>query len=180
MARRVYRFSLSDGEVRHFSLFDGLVGGLLAGALFAALQMLAAGAGGDSPWTPWRLAASVLMGPGAVHAEVTPSLVLAGLFVHLLVSSAFGMFWAAAARFIWPSLRDNTGTHVALAAFYGVGVWLLNFQLVARGMFPWFLSFDSPVQVLLHAVAYGLPLGLYVATRVREVDEAVEQGRHPA
>jgi hypothetical protein len=180
MARRFFRLSLSGGEVRHFSLYDGVVGGLLAGCLFAAMQMFVAGLGGSTPWAPWRLAASIALGPGAVHATVTPALALAGLFVHLVLSAFFGGLWAAAARLLWPALRDNTGSHVALAAFYGAGLWLLNFQLVARGLFPWFLSYDSPAQVLLHGIAYGLPLGLYVATRVRAVDAAVEQGRHPA
>jgi hypothetical protein len=142
--------------------------------------MVAAGIGDGTPWVPWRLAASLLLGPGAVSATVTPGLALTGLLVHLVLSAFFGMLWSVAARLLWPRLRDSTGSHLALAALYGAGLWLLNFQLVARGMFPWFLSYDSPVQVLLHAVAYGLPLGLYVATRVRAVDEAVEQGRHPA
>ncbi|HLL83283.1 MAG TPA: hypothetical protein VK420_11550 [Longimicrobium sp.] len=180
MARRVFRFSPTHGEVRHFSLLDGVVGGQMAGGLFALMQMLAAAAGDGSAWLPWRLAASLLLGSGAVSAPASASIVLAGLFVHLMLSAFFGALWAVAARLLWPAMRDNLGSHAALAALYGAGVWLLNVQLIARGMFPWINSYDSPAQVLLHAFAYGLPLGLYVATRVRAVDAAVEQGRHPA
>jgi len=178
MARRYFRFVLDEGEMRHFTLLDGAVGGLIAGWIAFIAAMITAFAAGLPTVLPWRLAASVVLGRPALRMDWGLGLGLLGLLVHFALCIAFGMLWVTLARELWPSLRDNLGTHTALAAFYGLLIWLLDIQFIARGLFPWFLGFGSFAQLLLHALAYGLPLGLYVATRVREVDAQVESESH--
>ena len=180
MARRYFRFTLSEGEMRHFSLRDGAVGGLIAGWVFAIAQMIAALATREPTNLPWRMAASLVLGREALRMEWSLGLAFVAFAVHFSLSILFGMLWAAAARG-WPSVRDSIGSHTALSSLFGVLVWLLNVQLVARGLFPWLMPYSSFTLMLLHALAYGLPLGLYVATRVRAVDHIVEEeGERPA
>jgi hypothetical protein len=51
-------------------------------------------------------------------------------------------------------------------------VWLVNFRLLALAHFPWFLSVPQGPQLVLHAVAFGLPLGLLYGHAERRVRPA--------
>ena len=145
---------------------DGLIGGLIAGWVFAVAQMIAAMAAGTATQLPWRMAASVLRGRGAIGADWTFGLWLSGAVMHFGLSSLYGLAWAAIAYKLWPLIRTSLGKHSALAAGYGLLLWLLDFQIIARAAFPWFLSTNVLAQMLLHMLAFGLPLGLYMEARL--------------
>jgi hypothetical protein len=50
---------------------------------------------------------------------------------------------------------------------FTVGVWLVTFQFVARGYYPWFLGTSQFFQLLMHALFFGVPLGLLFAAAER-------------
>jgi hypothetical protein len=146
---------------------EGLVGGLLAGLLFALTQMMVATSAGAPVGAPWRLFASVLLGEVALAQGAGFGVYLVGAVVHLALSALFGVGWGLLAGALAADVRERWGAHLAAAMLYGMGLYLLNFQLVARLIYPWFLGLDQAGQIALHVFAYGLPLGLYAVWRLR-------------
>lgn len=153
-----------------FLLPEGIVGGLAAGAIFAALQTIAAPLLGGSPGDPWKAFASVALWRQAVAGPLTPGVLLAGVVCHFAIAGGYGLLWGAVVRKLPHQVRDDWGLHAAAATVFGVGLYLVNVQVIARGLYPWFLEANAFVQLLLHGVAYGLPLGLYLTARVRPYD----------
>jgi len=39
-------------------------------------------------------------------------------------------------------------------------LWLIDFQLLGRLFYPWFLELPQAPHAILHALTFGLPLGL--------------------
>jgi hypothetical protein len=164
-------------EASRRSPAEGAMGGLIAGLLFAAAQMVVATALGGSPWAPWRLFASVLMGQQALAGAMTLGVFVVGFFVHFGLSALFGAFWGAFVGGLPPSIRDSWGGHAAIAMVFGLLLYFLNFQVLARFLFPWFLATDRVAQVLLHAIALGAPLGAWMTARLRPLDRPAELER---
>ncbi len=151
-------------------LREGLMGGLVAGAIFALAQMLLATASGASVWTPWAWFASILLGRGILDAPFGLSTFVVGFVVHFVLSALFGLIWGATAKSVSRGIRDSWGAHAIAAMIYGLVVWLVNFQVIARVVYPWFLDTGPFAQMLLHVLAFGLPLGLYLTARLRPIE----------
>jgi hypothetical protein len=151
-------------------LREGLVGGLVAGALLALASMLVSAAFGDSMARPWALFASILLGQGAITAPFTLGTFIVGFVVHFVLSALFGLIWGAIAKSVSRGIRDEWGAHGIAATIYGLLLWLVNFQVIARVVYPWFLGTNQLAQILLHALAFGLPLGLYLTARLRPLE----------
>jgi len=151
-------------------LREGLVGGLIAGAIFALSQMLLAAATGATALTPWAFFASILLGQEALTGPFTLATFIVGFVVHFVLSAVFGLIWGATAKSVSRGIRDDYGAHAVAAMVYGLVVWLVNFQVIARFVYPWFLELDALFQLVLHAIAFGLPLGLYLCARLRPLE----------
>lgn len=151
-------------------LREGLIGGLVAGAVFAVAEMLLAAAMGVSMLMPWAFSASILLGQEALTAPFTLATFIIGFVVHFVLSALFGLIWGATAKSVSRGIRDSYGPHALAAMIYGLVVWLVNFQVIARIVYPWFLGTNALVQLLLHALAFGLPLGLYLCARLRPIE----------
>ncbi|WP_373047687.1 hypothetical protein [Vulgatibacter sp.] len=153
-------------------LREGLIGGLLAGAVFALAEMLVSAAMGGSIFGPWAMFASILLGSSALSAEFTLGIFIVGFVVHFVLSALFGLIWGATAKSVSRGIRDSWGAHAVAAMIYGLVIWLVNFQVIARVVYPWFLQTNALAQILLHALAFGLPLGLYLTARLRPIEGA--------
>jgi hypothetical protein len=142
----------------------GAVGGVLAGLVFAAFQVLAASVtGGPAHWlTPLRMIGAILMG-GAVLDPGSPAVAPAavGMLLHLALSALFGAAFGWVVR-AW--LTQPAAHLVVTASGYGVLLWLVNFHMIAPiAGWNWFPARSSPVvQLVAHVVFYGALLGLYL------------------
>ena len=88
---------------------EGLAFGLIAGAIFAVVAMLAAGLRGDAAVVPLRWAASVLLGKAALDTTSLGAAVVLGTIVHLAFSAAFGVLYGLVnARFSEQTQTDAT------------------------------------------------------------------------
>jgi len=137
----------------------GAAAGSIAGALLAAFEMAATVDAGDGPLWPWRMAASVVLGPGAFGAPAGVAL-FAGVLVHLCVSVASGA--AAAMLYEWSEWSRIHRASLTVACFAGVGfgalLWLANFAVIAEAFLPWMWRLNQGLQLALH-LGYGLVLG---------------------
>lgn len=147
------------------SVHQGVGSGLLAGATFAAAQVIAAVTSGGPAVIAFRRSASVLLGPAALTTTPTAIAVVVGLIAHAYLSTIYGLSYGVCSSALSAPTRHSAPRQAAIGALYGVVLWLVNLELFARIVFPWLLAVSQPVQIFLHAVCFGLPLGLrYAAT----------------
>ena len=142
--------------------------GVVAGVLFLIVEIVI-GASRASPLAPFRFAASLSVGMPALLQMPSVSAVILGGLTHLLLSSIYGFAFAWLNEGSPPGVQGAFGRQTALGSLFGLVLWLVNFQMVARLLFPWFLAVPPLEQALAHVFAFGLPLGaLYAAARRRE------------
>ena len=164
------------GSRTPWSAWNGLGFGLVAGVVFALAECVASLVGGQGVLTPVRFSASVLLGARALLELPLGLTVVAGLAVHLGLSAFFGLAYSDAR--LSPELRARVSHQTAVGMLFTLGLWVVTFQLVARAYFPWFLGTPQFFQLLMHALFYGVPLGLLfaVAERRRVAIAVFEQG----
>lgn len=144
-----------------WALRQGAIGGIIAGIVFAAFEMIVGAAmmGPEVFFMPLRMIGAILLGPSALDPSY--SLVaagLAGLVVHVVLAAIYGGVFAM----LFGGLR-SAWTDIAIGAGYGLALWLINFYVIAPMAFPWFLEADPVVQFVAHTVFFGAVLGWYVS-----------------
>ncbi|HLL00515.1 MAG TPA: hypothetical protein VK539_08025 [Myxococcaceae bacterium] len=150
-----------------WSAKNGLGFGLLAGVVFAVAQCLTSWLAGEGVLRPIRYAASEVLGARAL-AEPSLALTLAvGLILHLAFSAFLGLAYSLIDARLSPELRPSVLHQTAVGMLFGIGVWVLTFQFMGRGYFPWFLQLPQFSQMVMHAVFFGAPLGLLFAAAER-------------
>ena len=147
-------------------LTHGVVGGIIAGIVFAMFEMIMAAVqiGGEAFFMPLRMIGGIALGQQALAPET--SLIVAGtagLVVHMILSAMYGAGVAVAAAVI-PQLRGSTIALVAWASATGFALWIVNFYVVAPiAGWNWFPNETDPiVQFLAHTFFFGSVLGLYL------------------
>ncbi|MBA3377070.1 MAG: hypothetical protein H0U00_14875 [Actinobacteria bacterium] len=86
----------------------------------------------------------------------SPDNVVVGLVTHLTLAAFFGIIFALLASV----LPRRVGVLLAAGVVYGLLLYVVNFQILGRTLFPWFTNPDGPDQgfeVFIHAV-FGLLL----------------------
>jgi hypothetical protein len=154
------------GEDTKRSVKEGVGFGLIAGAVFAAVWMLASAAAGQSPVAPLRMAAGVVFGTGALDFGAGTA-VIAGVIVGAVLSALFGLIYGLINSRIPLGSHTSWGTQAVLGLIYGAVVWLVMIQIIARIAWPWFLDANQLLQFVLHTVFFGLPLALMYAASER-------------
>lgn len=156
---------------------EGIGFGLIAGLIFAIIQMISAAAAGMSALAPLRMAGSLLLGTAAFD-ETQGGAVLTGVLVHAVLSAAFGFLYGIANAKGTRRTQTDWGRQVGLGLAFGAVLWLVNFQIIARLFYPWFLEPNQFVQLLMHALFFGLPLSLMYAGAERRVHHMTPSHTH--
>lgn len=149
----------SKNAIEARALWEGIAYGLLAGAVFLAVQVIVAVRAGGAPLLPMRWFASVVLGTNAFLAAPSAVLVI-GMAVHLALSAAWGIVYAVIAAQEPPALRQNWLAQLGLGALFGLVVWAIDFVLLARLFWVWLLGLPLGTQLGIHVVFFGVPLGL--------------------
>jgi hypothetical protein len=140
--------------------------GIAAGIVFALVQMAESAVAGEPALTPLRLFGSVVLGQAALN--VTFGFVaIAGAVVHLVLSATYGAIYGALNARVPPRRRRSVADQALAGLVYGTAIWLVNFQLIARFAYPWFLDEPQDLEWMTHALFFGLPLGLMYAAVAR-------------
>lgn len=144
----------------------GLVGGIIAGIVFAMFEMIMAAVlnGTEAFFVPLRMIGAIGLGTSAL--DPTGSLLTAGgagLVIHMALSMMYGVAVAAVLARV-PALSRTTTSTVAVASAAGFGLWVFNFFVLAR-IFGWTWFPDTQniaVQFIAHTVMFGSVLGLVI------------------
>ncbi|MDY7231276.1 hypothetical protein [Hyalangium rubrum] len=150
-----------------WSAKNGLGFGMLAGVVFAVAESLASWMGGSGLLTPARYAASVVLGDRALGVTPLALTVVVGVGVHFMFSAFLGVAYSLIDARLSPELRSRVTHQTAVGMLFAIGVWVVTFQFMGRGYFPWFLETPQFFQMLMHAFCFGLPLGLLFAAAER-------------
>lgn len=149
---------------------EGLGFGVIAGVVFGMAEVLGAAFTGASPFDPLRASASLALGPHALVA-VDGTTYLVGFMVNLVLSAVFGLFYIEVDARFPVFAQTRYGQQLGVGLLFGALVWLLDFGIVAQSLFPWLRDTRPFVQLLMHALFFGAPLGLMMA--------ATERRTHP-
>lgn len=135
-------------------LVRGIIGGEVAGMVFAAVTMWFAGSLPDGKAEmPLHMMSTLVKGAGAMM-EGTTSVAL-GLVVHLVLSAAFGITFAL----IVPFLRTN-GTVALAGTVFGAALYTVNFLILAPIAFTVFKDANQPFELFAHIV-FGTLLSFF-------------------
>ena len=143
-----------------WALRVGALCGVVAGIVFIAFEMIVTAAmmGSDAFFMPLRMMGAILLGRDALDASYSLlTAASAGVAVHIVLSIIYGIVFTV----VLGGLRSATWDSV-IGAAYGLGLWIVNFYLIAPWAFPWFLDANPVVQFIAHAVFFGAPLGALV------------------
>ena len=146
-------------------VWQGIGAGAVAGLVFAIVAIaVAAGAGAGSD-LPFRIFHSLWFGELAFreHAGGPPrevDIAIVGSIVHLTISVLAGIGYALIAAGLRQRRPLALEHHAALGIGYGLVLWLVNFQVLGRIFYPWLLELPQAGLAVLHAFAFGLPVGL--------------------
>ena len=142
----------------------GVVGGAVAGIVFAVFEMFAALVidGPAAFFMPMRMIGGMVLGPSAMDPGT--GVVVAGgsgFVVHMVLSMMYGVTSAAVLSLI-PALSRSTTAIVASTSAAGLGLWIVNFYVVAPLFgWTWFPNSTNPVvQFIAHVVFFGAVLGI--------------------
>lgn len=160
-------------------LLHGLIGGIIAGVVFAAFEMMVAAllkGSMDAFWDPMRMIGAMVLGEAALEPTYAlATAAITGFALHMMFSVAFGLVFAFIAWAV-PALGVSPAALVVGASAYGLLLWLLNFYAVAPAAgWTWFPEkADQFWQgFVAHAFMFGSVLGAYLARRPSSPDGAM-------
>jgi hypothetical protein len=151
---------------------EGIGFGIVAGLTLLIANISASLAAGLGAMYPVRAAASVVYGGPAFDPSqlADANALVIGLGVHLALSAFFGSVYAMVMAWRSHETRTSWQRQAAFGLGFGLLVWFTNFQVVARAIYPWMLGDPQLEQALMHAVFFGLPMGVLYATAERRAD----------
>ena len=129
----------------------GTVAGVAAGLVFLVANMLWA-TKSDLPAVAPLIDISTVFNFDDVANPTTENMLI-GLVTHLTLSVAFGVAFALAISFL-----RNVRTLAVGGVAFGVGLYLINFQILGRTAFPWFQEGPDQLFELVAHAGFGLLL----------------------
>lgn len=147
----------------------GIVGGLIAGIIFAMFEMVVAAlleGRMKALWNPLRMIAAMALGEEAMAPSYSlAKAAVTGMVVHMMLSAAFGLAFALLVVAV-PVLTRSVATLVAAATAYGLLLRLVNFYVIAPvAGWDWFPEKASQFWqgFVAHTFFFGTVLGTYLA-----------------
>jgi hypothetical protein len=138
---------------------EGLRSSLLAGAIFGAAEVLGAALLQGNPLWPIEAPASLFAQEHAFDASFLAFAVPISVLVHFSLVTTYGFLYGLMSSDARLSTRLDARREAGLGALFGAGIWLINFQLVARLFYPWIFATNQLAQFVLH-VGFGVLLAM--------------------
>jgi hypothetical protein len=139
----------------------GAIAGLVAGLVFLIATMGYVTTKGLPAVAPMIDISTIFHGQD--RPVPNPDNVVVGLVLHLTLSVAYGVVFAV----LVSVLPRRVLIVLAAGVAYGLLLYVVNFQIFGRTLFPWFTNPEGPDQgfeVFIHAV-FGFLLGPFVVGR---------------
>ena len=148
-----------------WAIRHGLIGGAIAGIVFALSEMVGSVLLGMPFLTPFQVFASLPLGIPPMDIPLETALPV-GTVAHMLLSVIYGVMFAAAVQNI-ALLRTSGLATIVAATLFGIAIWFVNIIVLAVPLGrPWFAMGPPIPPFIYHAIFFGPPLGLYFASRL--------------
>ena len=146
------------------TLWQGIVAGLIAGAVMSVWMMGWGLVAGDGAWSMPQLISTVILGPdGYMGGQIfRAGPVMTGFLLHELTSAGMGLVYAPLIRL--PLLRRAP---LVTAVFYAFVSWIVAELWLFPFVSDTLAAESTPLQTALAHIVFGIVLGLY-ARRVGE------------
>ncbi len=141
--------------------------GLVVGPLLAAAQVVTYLAVGLNAERPLRLAASLVEGPGIFTAADGASATFVAFCAYLIIAGFWGAAYGALSAHAPIAVRRGYAEQASLGLFFGAFVWFVGFRVLGPLVAPWITAEPALPQILLHMLAFGLPIALLFARAER-------------
>lgn len=140
----------------------GAICGIIGGITFAVFEMIVSMLSGMSFWAPLRMIAGIALGDRALTpATSLGAAIVTGMVIHFAFSALFGGiygFFVKRTPLLQPKIPMILG-----ATFYGLLLWIVNFQLIARlAGWNWFPEANQFWAFIAHTFFFGTVLGRYL------------------
>jgi hypothetical protein len=106
-------------------------------------------------------------GEAAISSTSLGAVIFVGGIAHLALSAIFGGIYGLGDAQFSERTRRSYGSQVIYGLLFGAALWFVNFQIIARLAYPWFLDVPQVLAMVKHALFYGLPLGIAYAASER-------------
>jgi len=152
-------------ERSSFAYGSAVKAGLIAGAIFMALEMLLVWlAMGMSPFAPPQMIAAIAMGPEVLPGPDNPAgsnlgVLLVGMAVHFALSVVLAFVF----KYIAGAMRLHGPMLLLAGVAFGLIVYAVHFYGLTA-LFPWFAMARNWISVLAHAI-FGLVLAYAMMPR---------------
>jgi hypothetical protein len=144
---------------------QGLIGGAIAGIVFAFVEMLGSVLMGMPFLMPFQVFASIPLGIPPMDIPLGTAIPI-GTVAHMLLSIIYGVAFALAVQNI-ALLRTSGPATIVAATLFGIALWFVNIHVLAVPLGrPWFAMAPPIPPFIYHAIFFGPPLGLYLASRL--------------
>lgn len=164
----VRRLDLEDIGQR---ITRGAIGGIVAGFVFLIATMGYVTTQGKPAVAPMIDISTIFHGQD--QPVPNPDNVVVGLVTHLTLSIAFGIVFGLLVLL----LPRRALIVLAAGVVYGLLLYVVNFQIFGRTLFPWFTDPKGPDQgfeVFVHAV-FGLVLAPFLIGRTQPAEMRVTE-----
>lgn len=131
-------------------------------------EMAASAATGLSVLDPLRVIGSIVLGEGVLSSAYPLfAVVIAGVFLHMLLSAGYGGIFTGALVFVREEIPSSAFLMLGLG--YSLVLWIVNFLVIAPVLSP---QISTQSQLLLgftlaHAI-YGIGIGGYLTLGARQ------------
>jgi hypothetical protein len=146
---------------------EGIRASFGAGASLGALEILGAWVLHNAPLDPIKAAASLLLRERAYQSGYLAFSIPLGVAVHFSLALLYGYAFGLMSTEERLTTRLNQAREAAIGFGFGIFLWLINFVIIARGLYPWLFATNQLIQAALHAIGFGLPLSVLFARKER-------------
>ena len=143
---------------------ETVLAGVAAGFVMGLSEVIASVLSGQSPLLPLREAASIILREDAFGRDA-PMIALVGAVIHFSIAVMYGFAYGVFNSQLSWIKRVRGIQQAVLGVAFGVLIWLLDLQFIGRLFYPRMLEHSQVVQLVIHALGFGLPLGLLFAER---------------
>lgn len=146
---------LRQGVHRLDPLAAGSIGGLVAGVVYLLVQLtVSAVAPETDTFAPLYRKAAMLLGGDAATGTTTSGAFGIATLIHFALAVMFGQLIERLAR------GRSLSATLAIGAATGVGLYLVNFHVIAPSAFPWFAEASGLFTAVNHAIFGALAAGV--------------------
>jgi len=150
-------------DKRSMVLRYGIPAGIIAGLIFIVVEIIVAGFSGGNFIGPLKMIAGIPLQQPPETITNRDALVT-GFSFHMFYSLVFGLIAASLVVTI-SAFRSSPIRLIYLGTLFGILIWFINFYILAPAVNAiWFSKANPLTQFLLHALGFGMILGIYFAS----------------